>query len=140
MAKRSSPDIGFSNPTIFLDSDVRPAYRKFSRSRKRADAVVFATVAWHLRDHLWHHVGKPKLKKKFDADLFQACPELRLVRVLADAGKHHELDRECVTLVALVGVEGGGVSEAITPEGIIRGPTEPLTLVEADGSQHPAHQ
>jgi hypothetical protein len=128
--------IGFNNPSDYLDEVVLPAYRNFTQLPRRANAMEFAIAAWHMEDQLWLHLGKP-FRDKFRANLVAACPELRLVRDLCDAAKHHELDRKSVTLVALEGAEGGGMFEMSGPLGTTsRFDRGSLELVEANGSRH----
>lgn len=132
------PNIGFNNASNYLEHFVLPAFRAFTKTPTRANAIEFAVASWHLHDHLWHDRGKPdRPKSKFVAKLIKACPELRLMRDLADAGKHHELDRPSSSLVRLEGAEGGGILESFGPLGMTsafdRGSLE---LVERDGSRH----
>lgn len=136
-AKRSTtPNIGFDNPSAYFEYCILPAYRAFVGTPQRTNAVAFAIAAWHLNDRLWHYQGKPN-REAFVAALMKACPELRLVRDLADAGKHHELNRPSVTVARIEGAEGGGILESFGPLGmtssIDRGS---LQIVEQDGSRH----
>jgi hypothetical protein len=141
MAKRrarvaAAPDIGFNSASDYLEYHVLPALAEFSRHPTRANALTFGVAAWHLHDRLWVKRGKPK-RQRFVAALIESCPELRLVRDLADAGKHHELSRPSVTLARLEGAEGGGTLESFGPFGMTssfdRGS---LAIVEHNGSRH----
>jgi hypothetical protein len=132
----TTPDIGFHSASDYLEYLVLPAFADFSKTPKRTSAVKFAVAAWHLHDRLWHERGKPD-RQKFVAGLIASCPELGLVRELADAAKHHRLDRPSVSLTRLEGREGGGVLESFGPLGMTSSVDRgSLILVEADGSRH----
>jgi hypothetical protein len=78
-----------------------------------------------------------RAKDKFTADLIAACPELGLVRDLAEADKHHGLGRPSVTLEGLEGSQGGGILESFGPLGMTSSVDwGSLEIVEADGSRH----
>jgi hypothetical protein len=131
------PNIGFNNARVYVEYHVMPAYRDFDQTPTRSNAVKFAEAAWHVHDRLWHDRGKPNRLADFAADMIKACPELRLIRDLADAGKHHELDRGSVTLAGLDGSEGGGVLESFSPLGMTSSVDRgSLKIKEHDGSEH----
>jgi hypothetical protein len=133
----TTPDIGFNNSSDYLEQRVLPLVAAYSKSPKRASAVELAVALWHLHDHLWHDRGKPDPKKKFTANLMAACPELGLVRDLAEADKHHELGRPSVTLEGLGGSEGGGILESFGPLSMTSSVDwGSLEIVESDGSRH----
>jgi len=134
-----TPDIGFNSPHDWLEYNVLPALAEFSETPQRASAIRFAKAAWHLHDRLWHQRGKPN-REKFVAGLFAACPDLARVRDLADAGKHHQLDRPSVTLAGIAGAEGGGTSESCGPFGMTSSMDRgSLAFVDNNGSRYDLH-
>jgi hypothetical protein len=129
------PDIGLAKASDYFDLVVSPAYTRFAHKQTRANALTFAVAAWHLHDRLWHDRGSPHPKEQFVEALFVACPELRMVRDLADAGKHHALDRPSVKLTKIIGAENpGGIGEISSPLGQTSAVPECTLEIEFDGT------
>lgn len=109
-----------------------------SRKGRHANALTLAVAAWHLHDRLWHDRRSPHPKEQFVEALFVACPELRMVRDLADAGKHHALDRPSVKLTKIIGAENsGGIGEISSPLGQTTSIPTCTLEIEFDGSCYP---
>lgn len=73
---------------------VLPSQRRFLESGARGDAIIASMTAWSLHDWLYDEHGKGMNRSSFTADQYKACPELKLVRSVAEAGKHKRLDRK----------------------------------------------
>jgi hypothetical protein len=91
-------DLGFTSARQFLDEMVLPAYDRFRADNSRQAAMNTAILAWHLVDWLWHdrHPGVDTRGPRFSAfrgGLIAICPELALVRDIADASRHRGLGR-----------------------------------------------
>jgi hypothetical protein len=71
----------------------------------------------------------------FDADLFKRCPDLRLIRDLADATKHGgELHRGSVTVKGVSGSESpGGTSFTFSPLGTLQSTPECTLQIDHGG-------
>ena len=134
----TTPDIGLAKASDYFDLVVSPAYTRFAQRLTRANALTFAVAAWHLHDRLWHDRGSPRPKEQFVEGLFVACPELRMIRDLADASKHHALGRPSVKLTKIVGAENpGGVVEISSPLGQTTSTPTCTLEIEFDGSCYP---
>lgn len=104
------PGIGLDNAKAHLHDVLRPAYQQFTERGTRTNLLQVAQAAWAIHERLWHDNGCVPPKNRFRADLYKACPELRLMRDIADTGKHTGLDREVppVELVRITGAENSG--------------------------------
>ena len=132
------PNIGLAKASDYFDLVVSPAYTRFAERQTRANALTFAVAAWHLHDRLWHDRGSPHPKEQFVEALFVACPELRMIRDLADASKHHALGRSSVKLTKIVGAENpGGVVETSSPLGQTSAVPKCTLEIEFYGSRYP---
>lgn len=117
----------------YFELSVYQAYRDFDRHSTRTNAVQLAVAAWHVVDRLKRDRGN---QGGFVESLFAACPELDLVRRLANVGKHDQL-RDPDQMVHLEGAEGGGILESFSPLGMTSSVNRgSLELVEANGSRH----
>ncbi len=111
------PKIGLETALDHLHDVLDPAYVQWTRRQTRANALAIAQAAWQLCDRYWHDKGCPDKQPFMDA-LYNACPELRLMRDHAETGKHTGLGRADVQLVSITGAENpGGISETATPIG-----------------------
>jgi hypothetical protein len=95
-------DFGFRSAREFWAELVVPAYERFKAEPIRANAISASVHAWHVQDWIWHDQHpredtrrNPKYKKYQD-DLAKDCPQLALIRDVADAGKHCGLGRQTV--------------------------------------------
>src|SRR5262245_66581235 len=73
-----------------------------------------------MHERLWHDQGRKPELEQFRADLFKACPELKLLRDYVEAAKHTGLGRKNppVRLVSVTGGENpGGIAEISDPFG-----------------------
>jgi hypothetical protein len=97
-AKRTAvakyPEIGLDNAKAYLHDVLRPAYQQFTERGTRANLLQVAQAAWAIHERLWHDKGCVPPLEQFRADLFKACPVLRLMRDIAETGKHTGLKRE----------------------------------------------
>src|SRR5947209_11688159 len=99
-----------------------PAYSAFLKLRSRENAIGAAVAFWEMRDHLRQGKGTTA---EFDIGLFKACPELQMIRDIADAAKHAELYRKSVIVTGISGIGSqGGEGTLISPLGCLtRTPT-----------------
>jgi hypothetical protein len=76
-----------------------------------------AQAAWAIHERLWHDKGRAPPLDQFREDLFKACPELQLMRDIAETSKHAGLNRKSVEVARITGEENRGgtveVSEGI---------------------------
>jgi hypothetical protein len=106
------PQIGLGDAVQRLDEVLYPAYKHFRERQTRANALQVAEAAWALHERLWHDNGRKPELSQFRADLFKACPELKLMRDYAEAGKHVGLDRSDARHFDITGSENpGGIGE-----------------------------
>jgi hypothetical protein len=114
-------DFGPKSAGDYFGVHVIPAHQRFLRISDLENAMTAAkalseTVGWLWSDrHPGVDRGKAPVEdvKAFDNDLFERCPDLRLLRDLADAAKHGgELSNPRVTVTGLSGSgsPGGTIS------------------------------
>ena len=85
----------------FLEGLVKPDYDKFLQDRGSSRLGIHCALGcWHLSDWVWEDVlnGSPRLRSEIDSSIkgkhsFQAyavktCPDLGIVRVIANGSKH----------------------------------------------------
>jgi hypothetical protein len=145
-------DFRFTAASEFWAELVIPAYDQFKAKPNRATAIMASFPAWHVHEWIWYDQhpgedtkGKGKKKfKKFEDDLFTACPPLHWICDVADAGKHRGLSRLNPRVV---------VRRVATGRRVVAGPfntwaldtmafnemhsvTTPLSLTLDDGSTH----
>jgi hypothetical protein len=100
-----------------FDSRAAPAYSAFLRLKSRENAIAAAVASWEMRDHLRGGTGKVE----FDQALFKSCPELQLIRDIAEASKHAELARSDVKVSGISGTGSiGGEATIISPLGSLQ--------------------
>jgi hypothetical protein len=78
------PHVGLEDAKTHLHDMLRPAYRDFTEKGSRANLVKVAEAAWAIHERLWHENGRVPPLTQFREDLFKACPELRLMRDIAE--------------------------------------------------------
>jgi len=113
-------NIGVNNAREYLDSVAYPANSSFVRIKNRDNAIALAKTLWELRDWHWNDLPDPKpAKGELDKQLFAACPELELVRDVAESAKHGgKLHRRGVKVLAITGAGSpGGTSTVTGPAG-----------------------
>jgi hypothetical protein len=132
------PQIGLENALQHLNDVLYPAYARFRQRQTRANALDVAQAAWALHERVWHDKGCKPDKPQFRADLFKACPELKLMRDYAEAGKHFGLNRDGVRHFCIKGSESpGGILEISEPLGQrTEVPTCTLTMDYGDGETY----
>jgi hypothetical protein len=103
---------------------VMPAHSRFQKISNLENAISLANALWNTTGWLWsdRNPGIDRRKadtKAFDEDLFKRCPDLRLIRDLADATKHGgELSRAGVIVKGVSGSGSpGGTSSTSNPFG-----------------------
>jgi hypothetical protein len=95
-------DFGYQSAREFWNENAIPAFQTFQDQRNRANAINAAIYAWQIHDWIWHeqHPGEDTYKnttyKKFKKKLIKKCPELSVIRDVADAAKHRGLGRSDV--------------------------------------------
>jgi hypothetical protein len=141
------PKIGLDTAKAHLVDVLYPAYARFQERRTRATGLEVAQATWALHERLWHDRGcKPEKLPDFEADLYKACPDLKLTRDWVETAKHSGLGRPDVELVSITGDENPGGTLVtndgpVAPGGPFRGnrttvPTCTLTMNCSDGSTH----
>ena len=106
------PQIGLGDALQYLNDVLYPAFTRFRKRQTRATALEVAQAAWALHERLWHDNGCKPDKTQFRANLFNACPELKLIRDYAEIGKHFGLDRSNARHFEITGSENpGGIEE-----------------------------
>jgi hypothetical protein len=143
---KTYPNIGLDSAQAHFGGALRPAYERFQKRQTLANGLEVAQAAWALHERLWHDKGcSPADINVFRADLFKACPDLKLTRDWVDTAKHSGLDRKDVELVSITGHEDPGgalVNDGpVAPGGPFRGdrttpPTCTLTMNCADGKTY----
>ena len=103
---------------------VMPAHSQFMMISNQENAISLAKAIWDTAGWLWsdRNPGIDRRKadtKAFDEDLFKRCPDLRLIRDLAEAAKHGgELSRAGVIVKGVSGCRSpGGTSFTSNPFG-----------------------
>jgi len=105
-------DFGPRSAGDYVGLHVIPAHQQFLRISNLESAMAAAKALWETVGWLWldRHPGVDRRKaraddvKAFDNDLFKRCPDLQLLRDLADAAKHGgELSSPNVTVTGLSG-------------------------------------
>jgi hypothetical protein len=114
-------DIGLRRASDHFASHVLPANTRFQDIPSRENAISLAKALWETNGWLWSDrnpgvdrradLGKAKT---FDDDLFERCPDLQLVRDVAEAAKHGgELKRESVVVKEISGVGSPGGTQCV---------------------------
>ena len=105
-------NIGPTKASDYFGAHVIPANTQFLRLSNYENAFSLAKALWDTTGWLWsdRYPGVDRRKaraedvKAFDNDLFKRCPDLQLLRDLADAAKHGgELSNPNVTVTGLSG-------------------------------------
>jgi hypothetical protein len=105
-------DFGPRSAGDYVGLHVIPAHQQFLRISNLENAMAAAKALWETVGWLWldRHPGVDRRKaraddvKAFDNDFFKRCPDLQLLRDLADAAKHGgELSNPNVTVTGLSG-------------------------------------
>ncbi|MGP0008038.1 MAG: hypothetical protein ACLPIG_04920 [Methylocella sp.] len=92
-------DFGYVSAKQFWAEVALSAYEQFKSNPNRQNAMQAAVPAWHVLDWIWHerHRGKNTQGnddfENFRRETIRQCPELALVRDVADASKHCGLGR-----------------------------------------------
>ena len=102
---------------------------------------------WDTAGWLWsdRHPGVNHQKQKavadvFDADLFERCPDVKLIRDLADATKHGgELNGKTVTVKGISGSGSpGGMGFTTSPLGTLQSTPEGTLQIDHEGGSRGA--
>jgi hypothetical protein len=135
-------NVGPTSARDYLDQHVAPAYSRFVSVSDHANAISLAKALWDTAGWLWsdRHPGVNRRKQKavadvFDADLFERCPDLKLIRYLADATKHGgELDGKTVTVKGISGSGSpGGTGFTVSPLGTLQSKPECTLQIDHEG-------
>ena len=107
-----------------FESRAAPAYSAFLQLKSRENAIAAAVALWEMRDYLRGGKGKAE----FDQETFKRCPEFKMIRDVAEAAKHAELNRTDVIVSGISGTGSlGGKATTFSPLGALTGPP-PCTL------------
>jgi hypothetical protein len=106
-------DFGPKSASDYFISHVMPANTRFQSISSHENAISLVKALWDTAGWLWsdRNPGLDRRREQakaeaFDTDLFNRCPELALVRDVAEAAKHGgELSRGSV---AVTGISGSG--------------------------------
>jgi hypothetical protein len=119
-------DIGFGSAGAYFIKQVMPANTRFLEISSRENAIDLAKALWDTAGWLWSDRNPgvdrraPAAKTRaFDEDLFRRCPDLQLIRDLAEFAKHGgELNRASVVVKGISGIGSqGGTSFVSNPFG-----------------------
>ena len=146
-------DIGHKTTREHFVLFTLPAHTRFNEIQTRKNAIDCAKTIWELRDWHWRDQNpgldsrvRPEAFTQFTEGLFAACPQLELIRDIAESAKHGgELGRGTVKVKAIEGAEypGGTLRRTgppLTPTGPFRAmheiakPESTLRVVLIDGS------
>jgi hypothetical protein len=139
-------DLGYKTARDYSDNIVSAAYSRFLKIKNRENAIAAAKAISDLRDWLWHDTH-PAVDprddvdgyKAFTAALFSDCPELELLRDIADGAKHgSKLGRKNVKVARITGSGSpGGTLYEFSPLGMNEStPACHLEIDVGDGVSH----
>jgi hypothetical protein len=131
-----------------------PAHSRFRETSTRENAIECAKAIEDVRGWYWEEtfpgLNPRKARKDYDAfnrQLFGECPELALIKDIADLAKHGgRLDRSDVKVKEIIGAGAGGIlfvsGPPMGPSGPFRNmheskPECTLRVVLNDGSEVP---
>jgi hypothetical protein len=119
-------DIGSRSASGHFAAQVVPANTRFLDISNQANAISLAQTLWDNTGWLWSD-RNPGVDRRastaktaaFDHDLFSRCPDLQLIRDVAEAAKHGgELKRSSVVVTGISGIGSpGGTSFVSNPFG-----------------------
>jgi hypothetical protein len=134
-----------SGPTSARDHlgmHAMPAFSRFQKVSNLENAIDLAKTLWDTTGWLWSD-GNPGVDRRdrqleakaFDEDLFRRCPDLRLIRDLAEANKHGgELSRANVIVSGISGCGSpGGTLYTSTPFGMTEGTPKCTLQIDYEG-------
>jgi hypothetical protein len=119
-------DVGITSAGDHVRMHAAAAYSRFQKVSNRENAMSLASALWDTAGWLWSDQNPgvdrrkhPDKAKAFDDDLFKRCPDLELIRAVAETMKHGgELHRGSVTVTAVSGSGSpGGTSLLYNPLG-----------------------
>jgi hypothetical protein len=118
-------NIGSNKASDYFGQHVVPANTRFLKISNSENAISLAKALWDTAGWLWsdRHPGVDRRNHPaagaFDDDLFKGCPDLRLIRDVAETAKHGgELSRKSVVVSGISGSGSpGGTSFISNPFG-----------------------
>lgn len=117
-------DFGPTSARDYLGLHVMAVHSQFLKISNQENAINLAKALWDTVGWLWsdHHPGVDRRDRQtearaFDDDLFRRCPDLQLIRDLADATKQGgDLIRPSVIVTGISGCGSpGGTSLTSNP-------------------------
>lgn len=137
-------DIGCMSALDYWHSTANPAYMRFRDTPTKENAIECAKAIEDLRGWRWKemHPGiDPRADQTayaaFNGQLFSGCPDLALIKDIAESAKHGgELGRSGVQVKGIAGSGIGGVEQVFGPLGMYeRKPECTLRAELHDGTQ-----
>jgi hypothetical protein len=119
-------EFGPRSASDYLGLHVMPAHSRFLKISNQENAISLAKALWDSTGWLWsdRHPGVDRRDQQtaaraFDDDLFRRCPDLQLLRDLADATKRGgDLNRPSVIVTGVSGCGSpGGTAFTSNPLG-----------------------
>jgi hypothetical protein len=139
-------NIGYGSALDCWHDAACPAYSRFREASTRENAIKCAEAIENIRGWFWRetypgidHRNEPAQYAAFNQQLFQACPELELIKDIAESAKHGgQLGRSSVKVLRIEGCGLGGVEYVCDPLGTHeRKPECTLRAVLNDGTEVP---
>jgi hypothetical protein len=150
MAKKPTPvDIGYTSAQEWWNYIACPAHSRFRDASTKENMFECAKALEDVRGWRWRDThpgidtrGAPRKYEAFNQRLFTACPELELIKDIAEIAKHGgQLSRNSVKVDSIVG-SGIGGAEYLSDELGMR-ERKPECMLRArlkDGSEVPIPQ
>jgi hypothetical protein len=96
-------DLGLNSVSDYWNTVLLPPVSSYVGVATPLAGFQSAAAVWHLNEWVWHENAPGQTIKcsdyfDFREDLLARCPELGLLRDVADATKHRGLDRATTTV------------------------------------------
>lgn len=139
-------NIGYGSALNCWHDAAGPAHSRFRQTPTRENAIKCAEAIENIRGWFWReknpgidHRSAPDKYAAFNEHLFRTCPELELIRDIAESAKHGgQLGRGGVKVLRIEGSGLGGVEFVSGPLGTYeRKPECTLQAVLKDGTEVP---
>ncbi len=138
MSKLLCVDLSIPNAKAFWSIVVSPSVEAFRANATTYTALMAAWSLWHMLEWHWYDSHPDEdyrtspAHKAFDAIHTADCPDLRLLRDVAEASQHRVLGRKSVTVERLTPSRGHGVNAVVAyGSGVL-----PFYLYCDDGTSH----
>jgi hypothetical protein len=139
-------NLGFGSALDYWHQITNRAFMRFKEAPTRENAIECAKAIEDLRDWLWTKENPgvdsramPDVYRTFNQGLFAECPDLAIIKDIAEFAKHGgQLGRGSVMVKEIEGAGIGGLSHEGGPLGNYdRKPVCTLEAVLRDGSKKP---